>query len=237
MHTHLYYIYLDGIGKFLKGKDLIKFKSHKIILSDDDTNMILQKLINDVIDGQSHQRIILIVDRSRDNGCDHDQGEDMIHLYQLPEYNKIKTDYNGSEQHLSFMTRKRLFPDWKHVDEGINLEMYKGAGDDIGDRGFAFSFHIHDKDRIKCEQWIKSQKLPFLPHHMIDLWPLYFARGYKEIDSDRFDKEKIYTNWKLQTRDHSLMTWIKLITPNYYENLTKDHLEMQTLYWSLIPIW
>ena len=37
------------------------------------------------------------------------------------------------------------------------------------DNGFVFSFHIHSKIRIKCEQWIKSQKIQFLPYQLIDV--------------------------------------------------------------------
>ena len=229
-HIHNYehvQIYIDGMGKFLEDSELINFASAKIVMDNTDSEEIIKDLLIGVLNERRYQRIILIVDRSKDNGCNRDQGEDMLYIYQLPGYNKIRGDYEQCKEHLSFMTKKQLFTDWKEINKGQGLKMYKGGGDDIGDRGFVFSFHIHEDKKIKCEQYIKSQKLPFLPHHIIDLWPLYFAKGFNEINKDKFDKEKIYKDWKLATNDDRLMAWIESIDHDYYKDLKKDHLQYQ----------
>ena len=43
----------------------------------------------------------------------------------------------------------------------------------------------------------------------------------------KFDKEKIYKDWKLATNDERLMAWIESIDHDYYEDLKKDHLQYQ----------
>ena len=176
------------------------------------------------IDNQRYQRIILVVDRTEYNGCKRDEGEDLLHIYQLPKYDKINKEYDECEEHLSWMTKKYLFPDW---DKYHNTDMYKGGEDDIGERGFVFSFHVGKDMRVKCETYIKSQKLPFLPHYMIDLWPLYFADGYNKIDQKRFGKNKIYKDWKLWTNDERVFKWIKQLDPIYWKYLKRDHLDYQ----------
>ena len=214
------------MSKFLDSKG-VKLQSEKIVIKDNKTNRKLQDLLTGVIKNQRHQRVIIIVDRTKENGCNKDDGEDMLLIYQLPKYNQIGKGYEQCEEHLSLMTANRLFPNWKYMDTAqcLDYNLYKGGVIDIGDRGFVFSFHIHDDKDIKCEQFIKSHKLPFLPHHIIDLWPLYFAKGCNDIDKDKFDKDKIYKDWKLATNDDRLVAWIESIDPDYYKNLKKDHLE------------
>ena len=90
-----------------------------------------------VLSGKRYQRTILVIDRTKDNKCNRDKGEDMLYIYQLPKYNKINQNYNECEEHLTWMTKKHLFPDWKNVSKGkYRVEMYKGGGQDIGDRGW-----------------------------------------------------------------------------------------------------
>ena len=135
---------------------------------------------------------------------------------------KIRKDYD--EMNFSWKTKQAILPSIKNDDDG--LEMYNGGSTDVGDNGFVFSFHVHDKERIKCEQWIKSQKIPFLPYQMIDIWPRYFNDKYKKIDKE-IDKQYVYNNWKLSTKDERLMKWIEIIDPLFYDKLKKLHLQFE----------
>eukprot|EP00483_Globobulimina_turgida_P004648 UN04657 len=122
--------------------------------------------------------------------------------------------------HLVWKTKNALMPNWKMDDDDLNAVV--GGSSDIGDKGFAFSFHIHSSHGIYCDQWIKSQEMPFLPYHLIDVWPLYFHKDFRKIDKT-FNYQYIYENWKLQTNDVRLNKWIEIIDPDFYQNLEKKH--------------
>ena len=201
----------------------VKFTTDEINIKSEKTNRTIQDAIAKTLDDKRHKRIIVVIDRSKDRGAEN-KDNDMLYVYKLPKHDNIAANYN--EEHMSWMTKRQLFPEWKEIAKGGGLEMYKGAGDDIGDNGFIFSFHIHEEKRIKCEQFIKSQKLPFLPHYIIDLWPMYFSKGFGKID-DKFTKEYIYKNWKLGTQDPRLMKWIQVCDPKYFLSLEKQHLKFQ----------
>ena len=123
------------------------------------------------------------------------------------------------------MTQRYIFPEWMHECCG-GWELYQGGRNDIGDRGFVFSFHIHRENKVKCEQLIKGQILPFLPHHIIDLWPIYFHPKNRNIDK-KYDIKYIYEKWKLPTNDTMLTKWIEIIDPKYYKALQDVHLKYQ----------
>merc|ERR1712154_367548 len=115
------------------------------------------------------QRIVVCVDRSKYKEDDEKNEEkDNLYVYQLGnEWDQITKEYN--EMHLSWKTKSALFPSWKHGVDGL-LDDFIGGATDFGDTGFVFSFHVHSKDRVKCDQWIKAQKIPFLPYQLIDVY-------------------------------------------------------------------
>ena len=131
-----------------------------------------------------------------------------------------------NEMHYGWKTKSALLPNFKEQDMGLK-DSFIGGSTDIGDNGFVFSFHIHEKHRIKCEQWIKSQKMPFLPYQLIDIWPKYFNEKFNKIDEKKYNKETIYEEWKLNTKDPRLMKWIKIIDPVFYEHLKDLHLQFE----------
>ena len=140
-------------------------------------------------------------------------------VFQLPGFGEVRREY--SEEHMSWMTKKQLFPDWDRP--GDDLEMYKGGEMDLGDAGFVVSFHVHEESRVKVEQFLKTQRLPFLPHHMVDVWPTYFDGSAGEVDGDKYSAAKIYEQWKLPTRNAMLNKWIKTVDPEYFKVFEAKH--------------
>merc|ERR1712087_580485 len=134
---------------------------------------------------------------------------------------------------MSWMTKKRLMPDWKAEakdaevdgdDEKAN-KAFKGGETDIGDAGFVVSFHVYEENKVKVEQFVKTQKMPFLPHHMVDVWPFYFEDEAKKVDKDKFSVEKVYAGWKVQTRSAMLNKWIKTVDPEYFKEFERRHMK------------
>merc|ERR1719411_1763662 len=121
------------------------------------------------------------------------------------------------------MTRKAVMPDWREEKQKENENVYVGGEFDIGDNGFVFSFHVHSENRVKCEQYIKTQRVPFYPHYMIDMWPMYFHAKFKQID-DKLDRKYVHEHWRLQSHDRMLMVWIKLVDIDLYKYLEKNHI-------------
>eukprot|EP01084_Bolivina_argentea_P230474 388806_1 len=214
----------NGIGLFLKTEKM-DMLIEKISLKDiGRTNRVIQDIITKKISNNRNERIILCIDRTSKRECVSNKTEDMLYVFQLNEYDKIRKDYN--DEHMSWMTKRQIFPEWRNDINDKKLKLYKGGGDDIGDNGFVFSFHIHSLNNIKCELFIKSQRLPFLPYHMIDLWPMYFNPKFNKINDKLKDNKYIYTKWKLPTDDITFLKWIKVIDPQFYKVLQKQHLNV-----------
>ena len=149
--------------------------------------------------------------------------EDTVYIYQTnnAQHDEIRKDF--SDLHMSWKTKNALIPNYKKPDDEMNP--YIGASTDFGDNAFVFSFHVHQEDYVKCDQWIKSQKSPFLPYHMHDVWPMYFTK--KQVDP-KYSVKSIYKNWALPADDAKTTKWIQAIDPKFHERLTECHLKYIT---------
>merc|ERR1712083_1012469 len=110
-------------------------------------NEALCKKIDD-----SHKRVIVLIDR-----CEEDK-EGSVYIYQTgdPQHDVIQKEFEGNEVHMLWKTRTATIPNWKSLT--YDNQPFLGAGRDFGDNSFVFSFHVHSKEYVKCEQWIKTQR-------------------------------------------------------------------------------
>eukprot|EP01084_Bolivina_argentea_P042384 78148_1 len=206
-----------GFCGVLKTQD-IEFAESAVSLDDGAASIrTIQDMIMAKIGKERRQRIIVCIDRE-----DKDAKEDKLIVYQL-ENDAINKDYN--EMHLSWKTKNQLIPNYKNEHEEV--KELTGATLDIGDKGFVISFHVHSKDRVKCDVWIKTQQLPFLPYHLVEIWPMYWHDKFKKID-DKYTLEYIYKHCTAQSKDPRLMKWLETIDPVLYGNLKKKHLKYQS---------
>eukprot|EP01084_Bolivina_argentea_P045758 84206_1 len=212
----------NGINGILINKKIDFINEKVAVNSDAKTLRLIQENIMKKISGNNSERIVVCIDRNKENSDEKNAEDDDIYIYQLGnnKWDKICKNYN--EMHLGWKTKSALIPNWKMNDDDLNP--FIGGSTDIDDQAFVFSYHIHSKDRIKCEQSIKSQKSPFLPYQFIEFWPMYFDKGFNTIDKE-LNVEYIYKNWNLPTNDERLIKWIQIIDPFLYKNLEKKHLK------------
>jgi len=234
----------NGLCAFLKSQK-IGVKDNKVSLQEKaDATRRIQQTMGEFIN-KREQRVIVIIDRSSKRGCK----DDLLLVYQLPGYSKLKKDY--TEEHMGWMTKKRLFPDWSTEEKEsvakpkvkslpteekesaakpkVKSPPTKGGGSDIGDAGFVVSFHVHEENRVKVEQYIKTHKMPFLPHHMVDVWHFYFDDDDEAnvVDKEKYSIEKVYKAWKVQTRSAMLNKWIKTVDPEYFKEFERRHMKYE----------
>ena len=206
---------IEGLLKKWK----INYEKHEGSMSGGDWKNIkisrfIQKSMEKVLENKRNQRIILLIDRR--------SGTENIMIYQLPKHNAIRRDY--CEEALSHMTGFGIIPNQEMESEDMAFPTsLLGAGKNVGGNMFVLSFRVHAVDKVSYEQVIKCQRMPFLPYHMVLIWPHYFGKGFNALDGKRFNHESIYKKWKLPL-DRELPVWTKLLDPNLYELLKRNHL-------------
>jgi len=176
----------------------------------------LNELIQKKIEGKSHKRIVVLVDRMDA------AKEDQVYVYQtgIAQHDEIRKDY--SELHMAWKTKTALIPNYKKPDDEMNPLL--GASTDFGDNAFVFSFHVRSDDFVKCDQWIKAQKSPFLPYHMVEVWPMYFHKKSAKLNKE-YTVEHIYDQWGLPMEDIKTRKWIQTVDPKFYETFKKQHVD------------
>ena len=164
---------------------------------------------------ESNKRIVVLVDRTNP------EEKDSVFIYQTgsEQHDVVRKDY--SELHMAWKTKTALIPNYKKPDDEMNPLI--GASTDFGDNSFVFSFHVHSEDFVKCDQWIKGQKSPFLPYHIVKVWPMYFHKKSRKLN-DRYSLKFIYNDWGLPIEDNKTTKWIQTIDPKFYETLKECHL-------------
>ena len=147
---------------------------------------------------------------------------DVIYVYQLPKRDELNHDF--CEETLSYLTQSAVIPNEEMAVSDLDLAVsMKGGGLDIGGRNFVISFHIHSMDDVKYQQFIKGQKLPFLPYHMILLWKNYFKNGWNKLNEDKYNIQSVYGQWKLPLNDRMLKKWSQEVDPLLYKLLYEYH--------------
>jgi len=176
----------------------------------------LNELIQKQIGSDNHKRIVVLIDRM-DAAKD-----DLVYVYQTgnEQHDVIRKEY--SELHMAWKTKTALIPNYKKPDDEMNPLL--GASTDFGDNAFVFSFHVRSDDFVKCDQWIKAQKSPFLPYHMVEVWPMYFHKKSAKLNKE-YTVEHIYDQWGLPMEDIKTRKWIQTVDPKFYETFKKQHVD------------
>jgi len=211
-----------GLCAFLKSRKIEVTEGEVSLDNGAKSTRVIQEALSGCIT-ERYQRVIMVIDRSAKRGCASEEGTEKLLVFSLECADTLRKDY--SEEALSWLTKKKLFPDWKSDgDDEKARSQLKGGESDIGDAGFVVSFHVHEAAKVKVEQFLKTQKMPFLPHHMLDVWPMYFEEGKaSEVDAEKYSPEKVYAAWKLQTRNATLNKWIRVVDPEYYKEFSRRH--------------
>ena len=205
-----------------------------------------QEDIKKILKNNRHQRIVIIIDRSKGNKDDQLKNDDekkqndnnnddkeFMYIYQLDTKSdkRSKTLPNDYlEETMSYQTTNKIIPNETANPNDLSVgNAFIGGARDIGSRNFVLSFHIHSEDSVTYEQQIKGQKTPFLPYHMLLLWPKYFNDKFKlnnnQIKKKGFELENIYKKWELPTNDKQLLKWVEIIDPDLYKIIQKNHLK------------
>jgi len=195
------------------------------------TKRSILTLLKNKLSGQRNQRLIVVIDRSSNKDiADADDekeegGKDKLFVYQLEQESWARIESVDNELHMAWKTKQALMPSWKpSKGKEPSKDALVGGAEDIGDNNFVFSFHVHASNNVKCDQWIKAQKVPFLPYQMAAHWPMYFAKGHEEVN-EKYSAEYLYKHFKVQQRDERLMKWIEQIDPVFYKRLQKKHIQ------------